>query len=317
MALQGKYSTDILLRRLVAFIRLGRYLFLAGGFVFYGLGAAVALYLGVPINLKTYLWGQAIVTATQLMVHYSNDYFDLDSDGLNIAPTAWSGGSRVLLENLFSPRVALITALALGTSALVLLITLVIVEHPSPAVPILAVSALILSWSYSAPPVRLHSRGIGEITATLIVAVLTPLLAFALQAGRVALLPILAVLPLLFLQFNMLLSVALADVESDSLAGKRTLAVRLGRSGSARLYVAGLAAAYLLVPLVMLLGLPAPVAGAFSLSLLLAAPLALWTAHGAWARPERGATFAFCSIALLISGATLELITFLAMSIRP
>ena len=72
------------LRRTYYLLRLGRPLFLAGGFLFYGLGAAVALYEGHALNWPVYLWGQAAVTAVQLMTHFSNDYFDLAADRLYV-----------------------------------------------------------------------------------------------------------------------------------------------------------------------------------------------------------------------------------------
>src|SRR5947209_4359893 len=68
-------------RQVGAFIRLGRPLFLVGGFVFYGLGAAIALFSGGgrAIDWRRYFWGQVAVTAAHLMTHYSNDYFDFDA----------------------------------------------------------------------------------------------------------------------------------------------------------------------------------------------------------------------------------------------
>ncbi len=84
------------LRLLVAFVRLGRPQFLVGGFVLYGLGAALAKAGGAPFDRALYAWGQVVVTLTQLMTHYANDYFDLEADRANLTPTRWSGGSRVL-----------------------------------------------------------------------------------------------------------------------------------------------------------------------------------------------------------------------------
>ena len=81
---------------ILAFIKLGRPLFLGGGFILFALGAAIAHACGHVIDTGRYVLGQAAVTAFQLMTHYANDYFDYDADVANLTPTKWSGGSRVL-----------------------------------------------------------------------------------------------------------------------------------------------------------------------------------------------------------------------------
>ena len=68
------------MKRLRAFVRLTRPLFLYGGFAGVALGAAVARHLAHPLDVGTYLWAQGLVSAFQLMVHYANDYFDRASD---------------------------------------------------------------------------------------------------------------------------------------------------------------------------------------------------------------------------------------------
>ena len=216
--------------RLLAFVRLGRPLFLAGGFVMHGAGVAAALYSGARLNVMALLWGQVAITATQLMVHYANDYFDLAADRANRTPTAWSGGSRVLPDGELPPRVALYTSLALAVAAAGATLVLGLSVRPAPlTLPLLGL-ALVLSWGYSAPPFRLHARGFGQLTATLVVAGLTPLLGFYLQAGRLASLPLLAVVPLCCLQFAMLLAVDIPDAAGDRAAGKRTLVVQIGQA---------------------------------------------------------------------------------------
>ena len=102
-----------------AFIRLGRPLFLVGGLVFYGLGAAIAAFAegGRAIDWRRYVWGQVAVTAAHLMTHYCNDYFDFEADRANATPTRWSGGSRVLPAGELPRQAALIAALALALLA--------------------------------------------------------------------------------------------------------------------------------------------------------------------------------------------------------
>src|SRR6185503_17692327 len=98
---------------LIAFLRLGRPLFLGGGFLMFGLGAAIAAWHGHAIVPRRYALGQLAVTALQLMTHYANDYFDYDADRANLTPTRWSGGSRVLVEGALPRSAAFVAAVVL------------------------------------------------------------------------------------------------------------------------------------------------------------------------------------------------------------
>lgn len=294
------------------FIRLGRPLFLAGGFILYGLGVTIARYDGATINWPALVWGQVVVTAVQLMTHYSNDYFDLAADRANRSPTHWSGGSRVLADGLLPPWVALT---AVGVSSLLawiaaLILTLVV--QTGPLTLTLLSLAYLLCLSYSAPPVRLVSRGLGEVSGALIVPGLTTLVGYYLQSGRLSWLPVLAVIPLGWLQLAMLLAVAFPDAEGDRAAGKRTLVVRWGGARAAGLYLTALMAAYASLPFLVIVGLPAQVVGAAGLGLPLAAWLVWRVRQGDWADPQKWGRLAFWTIGLLMATAAAELVAFLS-----
>jgi 1,4-dihydroxy-2-naphthoate polyprenyltransferase len=302
-----------MLRRVVAFIALGRPLFLAGGFIMHALGVVIALYNGAPLNLSVLLWGQIAITATQWMTHYGNDYFDLSADRLNQTPTNWSGGSRVLLNGVVPPRAALVGALLFAAIALAAAFVLATSVSTGVAVLPLILLTLFLAWSYSAPPLRLHSRGIGELTTALIVPGLTPLTGYVLQVGRLDALPFLAIIPLCCLQFCMLLAIEFPDAESDRAAHKRTLIVRLSADRSACFYALILIITYLSLPLLVAAGLPPFVALAFACT----SPLALVQLYnlrrGAHLNPALWNQFGFFSIALLFLGALLEAAAFLLL----
>lgn len=301
------------LQTLVAFIALGRPLFLAGGFVMHALGVAAALYNGAALNLTALLWGQIAITATQWMTHYANDYFDRAADRLNSTPTNWSGGSRVLLNGAVPPRAAHLTAVLFACIALAAALVLTLTTQTGTVALPLILLALFLAWFYSAPPLRLHSRGVGELTTAIIVPGLTPLAGYALQMGRLDLLPLLAVLPLCCLQFCMLLAIEFPDAAGDRAAHKRTLVVRLGAERSARLYALVLLAAYALLPLLVAAGLP-PLA---ALAILFTAPLALIQLdslrRGAHHTPRLWNRFGFLSVALLFLTALFEAAAFVLL----
>jgi 1,4-dihydroxy-2-naphthoate octaprenyltransferase len=296
--------------RILSVLRMGRPHFLIGGLLLHWLGVAMALSTGVPLNLLALLWGQIAITSIQLMTHYCNDYFDLPADLANPTPTHWSGGSRVLPSGLLEPRLALRIALVAAAVGLAAASVLTLTVRPSVATLPLFVMALGLAWAYSAPPMRLHSRGLGELTTALLVAGITPLVGFYLQAGRLGL-PLLGVLPLCCLQFAMLLAIEFPDAIGDAAVGKRTLVVRLGGSRAAGLLVLALLAAYAMLPLLVYLGLPAHVAAAA----VVTAPIAAWQSwrvwRGAWGDPASWNSLGFWGIALLIGTATAELLAFL------
>jgi 1,4-dihydroxy-2-naphthoate octaprenyltransferase len=85
----------------------------------YALGAAIAAYLGRPIDATLYLIGQVLVTLLQQMTHYLNEYFDSETDQENSSRTWLSGGSGATGPEGLPKKVALYAAvitLALATT---------------------------------------------------------------------------------------------------------------------------------------------------------------------------------------------------------
>ena len=288
------------IRTLTYLFRLGRPLFLFGGFALHGLGALAAVWAGATFNMQVFGLGQVAITSIQLMTHYSNDYFDLPADKANQTPTAWSGGSRILPDNLIDPQLALRMAVASG--ALAVASSLLLAANPDTGtltLPLLLL-AIGLTWSYSSPPLRINNHGLGEIGGALIVTGLTPLVGYYLQAAELALLPFLTVFSLCCLQFAMLLVINFPDAAGDRAAGKHTLVVLMGPEKASRLYLPALILAYGSLPFLWLAGLPFLVVAA----ILLLFPLAVWLAwrmkRGAWSDSDQWNSLGFWSVALLM-----------------
>ena len=299
------------MKALLAFIRLGRPLFLAGGLLLYALGAVIAAVHGHAIDVRRYALGQGVVTAFQLMTHYANDYFDYDADRANLTPTRWSGGSRVLVTGELPRPVALIAALVLAAIGIGLS-TLVVVDAGTAVLPTLIAMA-VLAWAYSAPPLRLCARGVGEVTTAIVVTGLVPWLAFSLQAPdlRGGSTVLLAIAPLAVLQIAMLVAIELPDAAGDAATGKRTLVVRLGGERAAQLLVLLVTAAYLCLPIASLLGLPTRVVIAATVP----APLAAWRisrASGA-GDPQNHERVTLFAVFLLFGTSLAELAAFLTL----
>jgi len=251
-----------------AFFRLSRPVFLAGGLVGVGLGTAVSIYaMRRPPDWAALCTALLAVAAFQLMTHYTNDYFDRESDA-GSTRTGFSGGSGVLVEGALAPRVALGAAqiaLAIGLAAVA-----VLVARGRMSAAYIGLAIAFLAWFYSAPPLRLLARGLGEVETALIVAVLVPLIAYAAQGAPLNALALAATLPGSAALFAMMLCVQVPDLASDTTGGKRNLLVRFGRAALLPLGRAALCAVYLGVALAVLAGAPATVALLEALTLPLA-----------------------------------------------
>jgi 1,4-dihydroxy-2-naphthoate octaprenyltransferase len=297
-----------MLRKLLAFLRLSRPVFLLGGIVLYALGAMIARYEGSPLDWRLYLLGQLFVTGLQLMTHYLNEYWDVEADRNNRARTLFSGGSGVLPEEAISREAALAAGLACLAVASGAAIMLILQFRAEPAVWMVMALGFLGAFFYSSPPLRLAQTGYGELTTSIVVAGLVPAFAHLLQAGRASGLILLATAPLVILHYAMLLAFEFPDAPSDQAAGKRTLIVRIGQRNGATVHNLLIVAALALAAANSFVGLPSRVA----ISLAITAPIALWQVITV-RRLERGEAVSFPMLtfgAVTLFGLTAYLIAF-------
>jgi 1,4-dihydroxy-2-naphthoate polyprenyltransferase len=271
-------------RRFLQFLVLSRPHFLAGGFLLFGLGAAMAHAFGADIKLSTYLLGQAIVTCLQLMTHYYNEYYDVEGDITNPNRTLFSGGSGALggEEGLPTRLAQQAGSAAMLAGALLAGFMIATGMMPLAAALILSLGAAG-SFLYSVPPVRLVSSGYGEFTTAVVVAGLVPAFAFSLQTGGFDFRLVLTTFPLVAVTFAMLLVFELPDYGADVAAGKQTLMVRIGWRRAMWLHDIALLAAFLELGLAYAMGVPRQVV----LGSLIALPLAIAQVFTLW-RIRRG-----------------------------
>ena len=260
------------LRELAAFIRMGRLPLLFGGLLYYLLGAFTAAAAGYPLEISRILVGYAILGPAHLSVHFSNDYFDIDGD-LRGKPTAVSGGSGVLTGRPDLRPGARTIALLLIAVSFIMGIWAYFTVLPTPFLPALLVLGNGIGWFYSAPPVRLSSRGLGEVATATAIGLLIPGMGYLAIAGTLDLTFLLAALPLLLYGFAFILAVEIPDREPDALSGKRTFIVRNGVRAGMRLAFAATLLSTALYSMASLTGLVPPAAPAGAIVLLSLVPL--------------------------------------------
>jgi len=124
---------------------------------------------------------------------------------------------------------------------------------------------------YTADPVVLKARALGEGTVFVMWGLLIPLGAFMVQTGVFSWAPAAVALPIGVLVSLVLLANNIRDIDYDGSVGTRTLAVVVGKAWAAKLYAWLLALTYLLVAA----GTAASLLPIWSLLVFLTAPEAL------------------------------------------
>jgi 1,4-dihydroxy-2-naphthoate polyprenyltransferase len=252
---------------IVLLIRLGRPKFLLESVLTVTCGVAVAVYLGHPFLIGPWLAAQAFVSTTHLMTQYCNEYFDLEADSAHTGPTAWTGGSQVLAQGLLPARVSLSASFVLLFLAVAQLAVM-----PTRTERVLCLVIVALAWFYTAPPIRLNYRALGEVTTAAVLILLCPALACLLQTGTLPPLLFAVVGPLFLVMAARMIVMNFCDRDSDRSVGKLTLPNTLGPRRAAWLFAALQAAAYLGLLAVTVAGtLPLAV----GLALLVTAPPAV------------------------------------------
>jgi 1,4-dihydroxy-2-naphthoate octaprenyltransferase len=262
----GRQENILLMKQAIAVIRLGRPQFLIGGFTMYALGAALANFQGVAIDLTAYVLGQLAVTSIHAMTHYLNDYHDLETDRLNTRRTFFSGGSGILPAGLLPPRVALYAGLSLLSIGFLFMLVLAVLYSISLAAWIVFAGTMVGAAFYSSPPLRLASTGFGEVTTALVVAFLVAALAYTIQAETLSLLVFTTTLPLIALAWAMVVAFEFPDHDADRSAGKRTVLVRLGARTTANLHTGVSLLAFILLAPAIATGTPSMAVALFLLA---------------------------------------------------
>ena len=211
-------------------LRATRLPFLSATFIPVGIGIAIAAAQGY-FDLFGAVLTLIGAAAVHLGLNVANDVFDtrLGADDRNINPTQFSGGSRVIQYGLVSAR------RMAGISALMYAITLVVgvvllATRFSPALLVIGVLGILLSFFYTAPPLKLVYRGLGEITTAIGFGPLMLVGAYVVQTlGTLTLEPFVASIPIALLVMLILYVNEVPDREGDARAGKRTLPVRFSR----------------------------------------------------------------------------------------
>ena len=169
-------------------------------------------------------------------VNVLNDYYDHlnGTDEINTDRVfPFTGGSRFIQNGVLKPGQMLAYGLLLF--ALVIVGGLWLITQSGAGLFWIGLAGLLIGWAYSAPPLKLNSRGWGElcVVAGFLLVVVG---ADVVQRGHLTALPWMLALPFALLTANILFINQFPDREADQRAGKHHWVVRLPVQTAANVY---------------------------------------------------------------------------------
>lgn len=212
---------------IVAYVAATRPPFILASVIPIFLGLGYCIYDGYAINwlnaLLTLLAGVLLHAAINVL----NDYYDAlnGTDDLNqerVFP--FTGGSRFIQNEVLTRKQTLFYGIGLVLAVLVIAIYLI--SQTGMTLFWLGLFGILLGWGYSAPPLNLNSRGLGELSVLAGFGLL-PLGTYLVQTGELSLMLVLVSLPVGLLTANLLYINQFPDRKADIQANKLHWVARL------------------------------------------------------------------------------------------
>ncbi|MDR1309860.1 MAG: prenyltransferase, partial [Deltaproteobacteria bacterium] len=169
----------------------------------------------------------ALILIASFLVHLAtnlaNDLFD-HSQGVDTDETI--GGSRVIQEGRISPGQIKI---AIGLCYLVAFVLAIIIVKTDWILWCLVLFAAFSSFFYVCPPIKYGHRGLGEVFVFINMGLIMTVGTYMAITGHFDLKLISLALPVSLGVAGILYFQSLPEIETDAKAGKKTLAVKLGK----------------------------------------------------------------------------------------
>ena len=192
------------------------------------LGYASTVHDGYTINYLAAILTLMFALIAHAGANVINDYYDA-LNGCDVAEsdriTPFTGGSQTIQNGFLSQKTMAIFGYLLLLSVIPAGIWLTL--NSGLGLLVIGTFGLLIGWAYSAPPLKLQSRGLGEwaITAGWLLVVMG---SDYVQRHAFSVTPIAVGLGYSLLVANILFINQFPDVRADTTAHKRTLVVRLG-----------------------------------------------------------------------------------------
>jgi len=177
----------------------------------------------------------------QIGTNFANDYYDF-VQGADTA--ARVGPRRAVAAGLVAPAVMKRAMIAVFVAAF--LAGLGLIAWGGPWLIVIGIASIGCGVAYTGGPWPLGYNGLGDVFVFLFFGLVAVGATYFVQAGRLTADALLAAVPVGLLAANILVVNNYRDVETDAVAGKRTLVVRFGRGAARAQFVGSLVVAFAL-----------------------------------------------------------------------
>lgn len=187
----------------------------------------------------------------QIGTNFANDYFDFFKGIDNVER---KGPTRVVQSGLIPPgrlRNGMLLVFSLATALGTYLVT--VAGWP---IVVIGLASLLCAVLYSGGPYPLSAHGLGDVFVFIFFGLIAVCGTYYVQALSLSSWVLLAAVPVGTLTTAIIVVNNLRDIETDERAGKRTLAVRVGKRTTCVEYVMLLVSAYLIPILMWAFGWP-------------------------------------------------------------
>ncbi len=261
--------------------------------------AVVPVAVGTAAAAPDVVWWRAAVALVvaltlQVGVNYANDY----SDGIRGTDANRVGPARLVGGGMVAPARVRLAAFGAFAAAAVAGLALAIVV--APWLTAVGLACIIAAWYYTGGRKPYGYAGLGEVFVFVFFGLVATVGTTYVQTEQLTTLALAAAVPVGFLASALLMANNLRDIPQDQVAGKHTLAVRLGDRRAAWLYAA-------LVLVAAVVGFPLAVARPWTTITLSSLALAIPAVRLALSSRPKAPLLNYTALLHLVFGALLTL----------